>query len=266
MANRKTAVATLVFVGAQSLNLVASVVLTSNLSTTADGKTTQSQVVESIHGQIMGVHVIRDGDPGRVYVYDVAGGRVVILDRVKQEAESYDAVKAAAEVEKRMPSGLISGEIARTGRTKDLLGVRCEEYTFMLKAPLAEGVSLLRSGTAWLAKQGPGVEEYLAFYRSADTVLAAGSIKTPKALVAVSRTDTEFYRRIAAIGGMPYAMEMKLTVEGGGFTARLLRTSLAWSRIVTTTAVETTPLQDQMFAVPKGWKMKPTGYASDKRD
>ena len=278
MANRRMAVATLALFMVQSLGLTAgvvrtspmstttkSVVLTSTLSMTAKGKTTQAQVVESIHGQAMSVQVIRPGDPGRVYVYDVAGNRVVILHRDKQEAEIYDAATAAAEVEKRLPSDRIIGEVTPTGRTKDLLGVRCEEYSFALKGPLTDTVLLVRSGTAWLAKQGPGVEEYLSFYRAAGTVLAAGSIKAPKEMVALSRTDTEFYRRIAALGGMPYAIDTKISVEGTGLVARMLGDILNLSESTTTTAVDTTPLQEQMFAVPTGWKTKFIGYAKDKR-
>ena len=77
---------------------------------------------------------------------------------------------------------------------------------------------LARSGTAWIARQGAGVAEYVAFFRAARDVLIAGSINVPKTYLAVDRTETELYRRIAALGGIPYALDMKIEVEGSGIT------------------------------------------------
>jgi hypothetical protein len=191
-----------------------------------------------------------------VDIYDAATGRIVILDRDKQQAEVHNAASAAAQVEKDLASDLITVDLKPTGRSQQLLGVRCEEYAFMLKAPLTGNVMLLRSGTAWIAREGPGVDEYVAFFRGAGPVLVAGSVRTPKTVLAVDRTDTELYRRIAVLGGIPYAMEMKLEVQGTGLAARMLRGSLTWSRTVTTTAVETAAVPEQTFAIPAGWKTK----------
>ena len=46
------------------------------------------------------------------------------------------------------------------------------------------------------------------------------------------------------------------TVEGNGLTASLLRRMVAASRTVTTTVVDTTPLDDQVFAITGGWKTR----------
>jgi hypothetical protein len=259
MPNRRTVSVLLGLIAAFSLDLGASVAVTESAKTTADGKVTSFQVVYSVHGQKMRVHRIRPGDQGRkglVHVYDAAAGRLVILDRDKQEAEVYDAAKAAAEVEKNLPSDKITTDLKPTGRTRDLLGVKCEDYTFVIKAPLTDSANLIRSGTACVAKDGPGVQEYVAFFKAAATVLTAGSVKAPKSVVAADRTDTEFYRRIALLGGMPYAFEMKLEVEGSGLMARMLRGSLTWSREVTTTSVNTDAMQDTDFIIPPGWKTK----------
>lgn len=254
---RTTAVAVLTVV--LSLDVSASVVITSSVSTTANGKTTQGQFVESIDGQTMRghwAHPGKQGCRGVGNIYDVAGGRVIVLKCDKQEAEIYDAAKASAEVEKHLPSRLITAAWSSTGRTKDVLGARCEEHSFSLKAPLLDNVMLLRSGTAWVAAEGPGVEEFVAFYRSAENVLVAGSIRAPKTVWAVDRTNTEVYRQIAAMGGRPCELDMKLEVEGGGLAARLLRRSLSFSQTITVTSVDTSPLQGQVFEVPEGWKTK----------
>ena len=259
MRDRPTAAVAVGLAAALSLDLGASVVVTESARTTADGKVTSVQVVYAVHGQKMRVHRIRPEDAGRkglVHVYDAAAGRVVILDRDKQEAEIYDAAKAAAEVEKNLPSDRITTDLKPTGKTRDHLGVKCEEYAFVIKAPLTDSATLIRSGTACVAKDAPGVQEYVAFFKAATTVLTAGSIKAPKQVIAADRTDTEFYRRIALVGGMPYTFDMKLEVEGSGLMVRLLRGSLTWSRSVNTTAVDTAPLQEADFVIPAGWKTK----------
>lgn len=244
---------------ALSLTLNASVVVTESARTTADGKVTSAQVVYSVHGQKMRVHRIRPEDQGRkglVHVYDAALGRLVILDRAKQEAEIYDAAKAAAEVEKNVPGDRITTDLKPTGRTRTLVGVTCHDYAFVIRAPLTDSANVVRSGTACVANAVPGVEEYVAFFKSADTVLTAGSIKAPKSVMAADRTDTELYRRIALLGGMPYAFEMKLEVEGSGLMARMLRGSLTWSREVTTTSVSTEPVSEADFSIPAGFKIR----------
>lgn len=246
-------------IAALSLDLAASVVVTESAKTTADGKVTSVRVVYSVQGQKMRVHRIRPDDKDRqglVHVYDAAAGRLMILDREKQEAEIYDAAKAAAEVETRLPSDRITADLQPTGRTRNILGVTCEDYTFLIKAPLTDSANVVRSGTVCVAREAQGVEEYVAFFKAAGTVLTAGSIKAPKSVVAADRTDTEFYRRVALLGGMPYAFEMKLEVEGSGLMARMLRGSLTWSREMTTTSVTREPLSEADFSIPAGWKAR----------
>jgi hypothetical protein len=235
------------------------VVVTESAITRASGKTVESQIVYSVKGLSMRVHRNRPdgrGAVGLVHIYDAAAGRLVILDAEHKQADIYDGVKASAEVEKKLPSGRITADLKPTGRTRELLGVACDEYSFLVKAPLAGDVMLARSGTAWIARQGGGLAEYVAFFRAAQNVLVAGSINVPKAYLAIDRSETELYRRIAALGGIPYALDMRLEVEGSGITASLLRKMFTASRTVTTTAVDTTPLDDQVFAIPAGWKTR----------
>jgi hypothetical protein len=133
------------------------------------------------------------------------------------------------------------------------------------KVPFLGASLRVARGVAWPTwKDFHVMAEHESCHDEQGATMASG--RTAVATLALSRTDTEFYRPIAALGGMPYAIDMKLSVEGSGLAARLLRNILNGSQIITTTAVDTTPLQEQMFAVPTGWKTKPTGYARDRRD
>ena len=254
--NAQKLAAALVLTFGAALDAQAGVVTKSAVTTIAGGKTTQGEWVESVQGQRMRSHWTSPKAPGCRSVgliHDVAGNRVIILRCDKQEAEVVDAVKASAEVEKRLPARLIMTTIEPTGRSRDLLGVRCEEYAFSVKAPLAEGVMLIRSGTAWMAKSGPGVEEYVAFYRSALTVITAGSIRASKGFVAADRTNMELSRQLALLGGMPYEMHMKVDVEGRGIQASMKKPS-EFEQSIQVTAVENGPLDSHVFDVPTGWK------------
>ena len=165
--NRQRLAAALVLTLGATLDAQADVVTKSSVTTIARGKTTEGEWVESVQGLRMRGHWASPKAPGCRSVgliHDATGNRVVVLRCDKQEAEVVDAVKAAAEVEKRLPARLVTTTIEPTGRSQDMLGVRCEEFAFSVKAPLNENIVLIRRGTAWVAKSGPGVEEYVAFY------------------------------------------------------------------------------------------------------
>ena len=259
MTDRKRLAAALMLVLLTPAPNAASVVITSTLVTLINGKTTRLQLVHTVDGTRMHVQLIRPDEPGRqglVDIYDSATGRIVFLDLDKQQAEVHAAPSAAAQVEKDLASELVTVDLKATGRARELLGARCEEYTFMVRAPLTGGATLVRSGSAWIAREAPGVDEYVAFFRGAGSVLVGGSVRMPKTVLAVDRTDTELYRRLAGLGGIPYAMEMKLEVEGTGLAARMLRGALTWSEAVTTTAVDTSAVPEVTFAIPAGWKTR----------
>ena len=80
----------------------APVVVTSEVITKANGRTTQGEWVEAMQGQESRGDWARpdkQGCRGVGYIYDVAGGRVISLKCDKRKAEVYDAEKASAEVE-----------------------------------------------------------------------------------------------------------------------------------------------------------------------
>jgi len=257
--NRHQLAAALVLTLGATLDAQADVVTKSSVTTIARGKTTEGEWVESVQGLRMRGHWASPKAPGCRSVgliHDATGNRVVVLRCDKQEAEVVDAVKAAAEVEKRLPARLVTTTIEPTGRSQDKLGVRCEEFAFSVKAPLNEDTVLIRRGTAWVAKSGPGVEEYVAFYKSALTVITAGSIRAPEDLLAWARTDMEPSRQLALLGGMPYEMHITLEVQGRGIDASLTRKSLGFDQSIKVTTIENGPLDGHVFDVPEGWKTR----------
>lgn len=257
MGDRQRLASTAIWTIALAASLSASVVVKESAVTIAGDEKVGTEIVYSIDGGVMRIHRNRGGAPtGRAHIYDASAGRLIVLYPDRKEAEIYDAAKASADIEERLPSDRITADLKPTGKTRDVLGTTCDEYAFVVKAPATDSVTIVRTGTACVGKQGRGAGEYAAFFRSAETVLVAGSLTAPKAYLAVDRSETELYRRLAALGGIPYAIEMRLEVEGRGMTAGLLKRAVAASRSLTVTAVDTTPLPEQTFTIPAGWKTR----------
>jgi hypothetical protein len=111
-------------------------------------------------------------------------------------------------------------------------------------------------GPMWIVKGAPGTKDYMAFYKGAaekgwifsDPRAAKGSPGQAKAMA-------EMYRQMAELGGIAYETEMQIKMGGsgpmGGILARLGNVSL--SSVVD--SVETSPLPDDLFAPPAGYKL-----------
>ena len=92
--------------------------------------------------------------------------------------------------------------------------------------------------------------------KSALTVITAGSIRAPKAVVAEDRTNMELSRQLALLGGVPYEMHIKLEVQGRGIYASLMGKALEFDQSIKVTSIENGPLDSHVFDVPEGWKTR----------
>ncbi|MBI1874497.1 MAG: hypothetical protein HYS05_11530 [Acidobacteria bacterium] len=110
------------------------------------------------------------GTKHQTTIYDAGAGQIIVLDPGKKRAELLPAAQVASAVELKLPSHRVMTELTATGRSKELLGEPCEEYTFVITAPIGPKSQVLFSlrGSAWIARSGPGLEEYLTFARAAD--------------------------------------------------------------------------------------------------
>jgi hypothetical protein len=112
------------------------------------------------------------------------------------------------------------------------------------------------TGPMWVVKGAPGASEYVAFYKAAtekgwiftDPRAAKGAPGQAKAMA-------EMYRQLAATGGMPYETEMNIKVEGEGPMAAVMARMGGMSMTTTVQSVDTTALDDALFAPPAGYKL-----------
>lgn len=198
----------------------------------------------------------RRGDDLRSTIYDAATGRIILLNPGKRRAEIHDAAEVSTGVERKLPSDRVSAELTPTGQSRELLGVPCEEYTFVVTAPIGAKSDVLFSlrGTVWIAKRAPGVEEYLSFARAAErSQFVFGDFESTRAVLALVRGQTELYRRIAALGGVPYAINLAFKFDGTGMAIAIANKMASGTTYTAATAVDTKPLPDDLFTIPQGW-------------
>jgi hypothetical protein len=218
-----------------------------------NAKTERTTVVK---GLAMWVEA-RRGNDRQTTVYDAATGRITVMNAGKRRAEIYEAPVVAAAVERKLPSERVTAELAATGRSQEMLGVMCNEYTFVIMAPIGPTSQVLFSlrGSAWIAQDGPGRDEYMAFARAAEKAkFVFGDFESTRAVLALVRGQTELYRRIAALGGMPYAIDLAFKFEGTGAAISLVNKMASGTFFTASTAIGTDPISEEVFAVPAGWK------------
>ena len=72
-----------------------------------------------------------------------------------------------------------------------------------------------------------------------------------------AKAMAEMYRLLASTGGMPYETDMTITVSGEGPMAALMAKMSGMQMTSTVQSVDTTALDDALFAPPAGYKIVP---------
>jgi hypothetical protein len=142
-----------------------------------------------------------------------------------------------------------------------LRGRLCSEYSFSTRVPLGTGraEAVLVRGVAWIARSGAGLAEYLEFHRGAGerglifSNAGARDHGDGRLALALARGRTELDRRIVAVGGMPWAVDLRIKPEKATVWGRLDRRFRGKLR-TQTIAVTTDTVPRQAFAVPSGWR------------
>jgi hypothetical protein len=118
-----------------------------------------------------------------------------------------------------------------------------------------DDLAFMLTGSAWMAKDAPGANDYGAFARAAvEREVVLGPASNNRILLAVASAQTELYRALADLGGIPCLVDMTMSVDGTGMVAGMVRKLVSGSRTSTVTSVSVAPLDDAAFAVPAGWK------------
>ena len=236
----------------------ADVLIKETIHVEARGKTTDGARSTSVKGRQMRLESAV-GDEATVTVYDLQAGQTLALDAKKRRAEIRDIAARAAQLQKKYPREQTEVAVKATGVSKSIAGVSCDEHTFTVRVPLLKdgSVALLMQGSAWVAMAAPGVDEYAAFATSAiehDLVLgvASGNVL----MLALNRAQTELYRALSGLHGIPFLVDLTTAVDGHGVIASLAGKVMTATRITTVTDVIVGPVPDDSFRIPARWKQE----------
>lgn len=240
----------------QPAALWADVVIVESTTAKAGNRNVEGVRTTSIKGTRMRIDLVQ-GDQTSATLYDLPGAAIVELDARKKRALIRDIAARSAQLEKAYPRPRTSTTVSPTGGARTISGSPCEEFAFVVRVPMTKSgeTVLTLTGSAWIAGAAPGADDYQAFAQAAnagDVVIGYASDNV--ILLAITRGQTELYRALSALPGIPYVVDMTIGVDGKGMLAGMVRKVTSGSRTSTVTSAAATPLPDATFAIPNDWK------------
>ena len=265
----KRGLATIAVVALSSVSLGADVRVTS--TTTIEGAVASMMggLVPSMVMHIRGNKARTDivvGTQTISTIVDVDAKQVILLNGTDKTAQIITP-ESIPETQGFMPK--IEGSLKPTGQSRVLGGAQCQEHALSMTMSMAEmagsskmapeaaqmmkDMRILVNGSMWLATSGPGVAEYVAFQAlSAKQSMAALMRGMPGMS---SGGFDRLMENFSNAGGLPYLTEMKMTIEGGGDMAAMMKQFGDMKLTSRVTDVSTAPISDEIFKVPADYKM-----------
>lgn len=215
---------------------------------------------------IKGLKMRVDGTTGRKSnstIFDVENQKMYVLNAKKKEAEVWDMAALSQEISSSVALGNAAVSLKPNGQTRDVGGVSTVGHDMEIAVPATLGgaggmaVTVLLTGTTWIAKGAPGSADYAAFYSGAaekgwifsDPRAARGAPGQAKAMA-------QMYSEFAKLGGLPYESQMNITLSGEGPLAGLMSRMGGISMTTTTQSVDTAALADDLFQPPADYSLK----------
>jgi hypothetical protein len=236
---------------------LADVTIKSTTSVSGGPMPMETSSVVTVKGQRARVDLTMMGQD-RSIIFDLATRKVTLLDHAAKTAQVMD-VPGFLQMTDQMAGGITveKAELTPTGQKKDIDGVSCEEYRFVMvgrMSPMGQTVTMNVTGTQWLAKGGPGLAEVLAFSAAArqagiPSIMGlggSGGIPIPQKDLA----------RLVEANGVPYVADMQMAMTGEGDAAAVLSQMGSMKAHTAVSSVSTEPVADGRFAVPAGYAAK----------
>jgi hypothetical protein len=197
-------------------------------------------------------------------IFDVESQKMYMFDSKKKSADVWDMKAFSEEMGKNVEPGAVKASVKANGKKKEVAGKTATGYDLEISVPAKMGgesgmeMTVTLHGPMWVVKGAPGTEEYMAFYKAAvekgwifsDPRAAKGSPGQAKAIA-------EMHRQLASTGGVPYETEMTVSITGEGPMAAVMARMGGMSMTSTVQSVDTTALDDALFAPPAGYKLVP---------
>ncbi len=183
---------------------------------------------------------------------DVATKERLMIDHVAKTVGASDPQSAMANLPVNF--GDATASVKPNGQTREVLGRMCAGFDVSMTIPMTAGgetVTMILSGPAWIAKDGPGIAEYQAIQKKA---AAAGLLASPVAQGPQAKGMIEL-EKLMAESGVPMLQEWQMRVEGSGEMAQAM-SQMAMTMTMKVTEVSVDPIPDDKFAIPAGYTKK----------
>jgi hypothetical protein len=198
-------------------------------------------------------------------ITDITTKQFILLNAAQKTAHVMTPDALPKDVPLSLPK--LDATIKPTGRSQTIAGAACEEFTVAMTISMAEmaaspklppeAAQMLKSlkismnGSAWVAKSGPGVAEYMA-YQSASTSGAMAALMGAIPGMKGSGID-RFMGAFSEAGGIPFLTELLMTVEGNDQIAEVMKAQGPIKVITKITEVSTDPISEDLFKIPDGF-------------
>jgi hypothetical protein len=236
----------------------ADITLTSKMTGKMAGGDGTTQVVK-VKGSKMRTDSTRGSDMTST-IFDVDGGKMIVLDHKKKEAIVLDTTAIVETMGKAGGSMDVKTDLKPTSEKKQVAGYDCTVYDTNVTVAMSPGegmnIQMNMSGPACLSANAPGKAEYEQFYAAA---VAKGFFFTDpraaKAQPGMAKAIAEASKKWAE-AGVPLSSTQTMKFDGGGMMTGMMNKMMGGPTTTELTKVDTGTIADTEFVVPADYKVK----------
>jgi len=206
------------------------------------------------------------GDRVQSTIFDIDAQKAYFFDSKKKEADVWDMAAFAAQMGQSVDASAVKASVKPNGQTKAFGDAKADGYDLLVTVPAAMGgasgpkMTVTLTGPVWIVKNAPGSADYANFYQAAaEKGFIFSDPRAAKGQPGQAKAMAEMYKQFAAIGGIAYEtnMQVKLGMDGAdaGPMAGILAKMGNIEIQTLVDGVETTPVADDLFAPPAGYKL-----------
>jgi hypothetical protein len=216
--------------------------------------------VTRIKGHKMRIDTTRGTGNDTTMIFDVDGGKMIILNNTKKEATVRDASEMGAVVSKIGDADL-KASLEPTSATKTVAGVSCTVYDSNVAVAFSmvenqPPTTMVMAGPVCLSKTAAGAADIRAFFAAAaQKGFIFSDPASAKAMPGMAKGMATMWKKWAD-AGVSLTSDLNLSFEGDGMMAQMMKKMGNGKITSETTKIETAALSDDLFAVPAGYKTK----------
>jgi hypothetical protein len=238
----------------------ADVTLTQTTSGKMFGPDASGTSVTRIKGHKMRIDTTRAGADDTSMIFDVDGGKMIIVNNTKKEATIRNMADVGAALTKISDADM-QAKLDPTSATKQVAGASCTVYdsNVSVKFSMVEKqppIEMVMTGPVCLSKTAPGHADFSQFYANAaekgfiftDPQVAKAQPGMAKGMAKMMKTWAD--------AGLPLSSDVAMSFKGEGMFAQMMNKMGSGKMVSETTKIDTGTLSDDLFAVPAGYKTK----------